>query len=204
MLVSGSNGWNRSSSTRHALLNALLRGDASGYDLVKRFQPSAAHWWHPKSAQMYAELSRMEGDGLVTAETVIQTKYPNKRVFSLTDAGRDELRRYGAVPSPPGEFKDELVIKMLSIDVADTAALLADIARRRKWCIERLRRDKASIETMLQGQDADTFAKTAQDVGEYLWRLRSIGLMEETIAWCDTAARVIELRRPSRTKQRTA
>ncbi len=89
MLVSGSSGWNRSSSTRHALLSALLRGDASGYDLVKRFQPSAAHWWHPKPAQMYAELSRMEADGLVTAETVIQTKYPNKRVFSLASTCGD-------------------------------------------------------------------------------------------------------------------
>jgi len=202
MLVSGSSGWNRSSSTRHALLNALLRGDASGYDLVKRFQPSAAHWWHPKPAQMYAELSRMEADGLVTAETVIQTKYPNKRVFSLTDTGRDELRRFGSVPSPPGEFKDELVIKMLGIDVTDPAALLADVARRRKWCLERLRRDRGAVDTMLQGQDADTYAQTADDVGEYLWRLRSIGLMEESIAWCGTVERVIESRRLNRTSQR--
>ena len=156
MLVSGSTGWDRSMSTRHALLNALLHGDASGYDLAKRFQPATAHWWHPKPAQMYAELSRMEADGLVSAETVIQTKYPNKRVFSLTQAGREELRRYAAVPSPPGEFKDELVIKMLSIDVADPAVLLVDIARRRKWCVERLRRDRASMEAMLQGQDADS------------------------------------------------
>ena len=29
----------------------------------------------------------MEADGLVSAETVIQTKYPNKRVFSLTQVG---------------------------------------------------------------------------------------------------------------------
>ena len=191
-------------STRHALLNALLHGDASGYDLAKRFQPATAHWWHPKPAQMYAELSRMEADGLVSAETVIQTKYPNKRVFSLTQAGREELRRYAAVPSPPGEFKDELVIKMLSIDVADPAVLLVDIARRRKWCVERLRRDRASMEAMLEGQDAEAFAQNANDVGEYLWRLRSIGLMEESVAWCDAAARLIELRRPDHAAQRTA
>ena len=102
MLVSGTTGWDRAMSTRHALLNALLHGNASGYDLVKRFQPSAAHWWHPKPAQMYTELARMEADGLVSAETVIQTKYPNKRVFSLTDAGRAELLRLrrGSIPAP--------------------------------------------------------------------------------------------------------
>lgn len=204
MLLSGSGGWDRSMSTRHVLLNALLSGAASGYDLLKRFRPSAGHWWRPKPAQMYAELSRMEADGLVTAEMVIQTKYPNKRVFSITADGRAELRRYAAVPSPPGEFRDELVIKMLSIDVADPAVLLADVARRREWSVERLRRERARVEVMLDGQDPDTFARTADDVGDYLWRLCSIGLMEETVAWCDTVARVIELRRPGRTEQRTA
>ena len=138
---------------------------------------------------MYAELSRMEADGLVSAETVIQTKYPNKRVFSLTQAGREELRplRRGAVAA--GEFKDELVIKMLSIDVADPAALLADLARRRKWCVERLRTDRASVEAMLRRPGRRRLRPDADDVGEYLWRLRSIGLMEESIAWCDAATR---------------
>ena len=204
MLVSGVTGWDRSMSTRHALLNALLHGDASGYDLVKRFQPSTAHWWHPKPAQMYTELSKMEADGLVSAETVIQTKYPNKRVFSLTDAGRDMLLQYADVPSPPPEFKDELVIKMLSIDIADPATLLADIARRRKWCAERLRRDRASVDAMLDGRDPAEFAITSDDVGEYLWRLRSIGMMESTIGWCDEVAKVVEARRPGATAQRSA
>ena len=204
MLVSGTTGWDKAMSTRHALLNSLLHGDASGYDLVKRFRPSAAHWWHPKPAQMYTELARMETDGLVSAETVIQTKYPNKRVFSLTDAGRDELRRYAEVPSPPAEFKDELVIKMMGIDVADRSALLADLARRRKWCVERLRKDQASVDAMLEGREPDRFVVEADDVGEYLWRLRSISLMQSTIEWCDAVTGVIERRRPAPVSQRTA
>ena len=175
-------------STRHALLNALLRGDASGYDFVKRFQPSAAHWWHPKPAQMYTELPRMEADGLVSAETVIQTKYPNKRVFSLTDAGRDELRRYAERAIPTGEFKDELVIKMLGIDVADTAGP----PRRPRTAPQVVRRTAAQRpgkhRNDARGQDADTLRQDADDVGEYLWRLRSIGLMQETIEWCDAVS----------------
>jgi len=204
MLVSGTTGWDKSMSTRHALLNALVHGDASGYDLVKRFQPSAAHWWHPRPAQMYTELSRMEADGLVSGETVIQTKYPNKRVFSLTDAGRAELQRYAEVPSPPAEFKDELVIKMMGLDVADPAALLADLARRRKWCVERLRKDQSSVDAMLGERTADQYAAEADDLGEYLWRLRSIGLMQASVEWCDAVIGVIEARRSPANEQRTA
>ena len=94
---------------------------------------------------------------------------------------------------------------MMGIDVADRAALLADVARRRKWCVERLRKDQASLDAMLDGRDVPTaIAVAADDLGEYLWRLRSIGMMEATIEWCDAVSRVIEARRPQSVEQRTA
>ena len=109
------------------------------------------------------------------------------------------------MPSPPAEFKDELVIKMMSIDVADPAVLLADIARRRKWCVERLRtRPGERRGDARRPGRRRRFAQNADDVGEYLWRLRSIGLMEATIDWCDAVAGLIELRRPAPVAQRTA
>ena len=143
----------------------------------------------------------MEADGLVSAETVIQTKYPNKRVFSLTQAGREECA-VSAVPSPPGEFKDELVIKMLSIDVADPACSSSTSPDAASGASNG--RATTSMEAMLEGQDAEAFAQNANDVGEYLWRLRSIGLMEEFGHLVDTRRRAsIELRRPMPARRRT-
>jgi DNA-binding PadR family transcriptional regulator len=55
---------------RHAVLVALLEGEASGYELSKRFDVSVANFWSATPQQLYRELERLEGDGLVEARVV--------------------------------------------------------------------------------------------------------------------------------------
>src|SRR6266545_1471044 len=105
-------------SLQHALLATLLDGDATGYELAKRFDIGASNFWHAQRAQLYAELTRMEADGLVSGETVVQTTRPNKRVFSLTEAGLAELRRFITEPSDRIALKDDLLVKITAVDVA--------------------------------------------------------------------------------------
>ena len=57
---------------------------------------------------------------------------------------------------------------------------------------------------MLDGPRPRPLRAEADDVGEYLWRLRSIALMQATIEWCDAVTGVIERRRPAPVEQRTA
>ena len=45
---------------RHAVLAALLEGEASGYQLAKRFDVSVANFWSATPQQLYRELERME------------------------------------------------------------------------------------------------------------------------------------------------
>ena len=74
---------------RDAVLTALLAGEASGYDLAKVFDASVADFWTATPQQLYRELERMEADGVIRARLVQQDKRPNKRLFSLTEAGRE-------------------------------------------------------------------------------------------------------------------
>lgn len=178
-------------SLRNALLVKLLDGEATGYELAGRFGTSAANYWSVRPAQLYAELTRMEEDGLVAAETVVQSKRPNKRLFSLTAAGIGELQRYAREPSGRMSVKDELMIKVAGIDVSDRAALLGDIARRRQASVDMLRSYEATRQDMLDGRDEETFVQTAPRIGPYLTLLRGIASERGTIAWCDTAARII-------------
>src|SRR5215210_2134753 len=85
-------------SLRHAVLAALLEGEASGYELAKRFDVSVADFWSATPQQLYRDLERLELDGLVEARVVEQQRRPNKRVFTLTGAGRDELRAFTREP----------------------------------------------------------------------------------------------------------
>lgn len=193
-------------SLRHALLVTLLDGEATGYELAKSFNIAAANFWHAQQAQLYAELRRMEADGLVAAETVVQHTRPNKRVFSLTETGMAEIRRYVTEPSERTSVKDELLVKVAAIDVVDRGPLLEDLARRRAACVEQLERYERGRDRMLHGRDEATFLRTTQRVGPYLTLLRGIALERENIAWCDTATRLITERAalPRRARSQTA
>lgn len=86
---------------RDAVLAALLEGESSGYDLAKSFDASVANFWTATPQQLYRELERLAADGLIEARVVEQERRPNKRMFSLTDAGRAALREFTAKrPNP--------------------------------------------------------------------------------------------------------
>ena len=79
-------------SLRDAVLAALLEGESSGYDLAKGFDASVANFWMATPQQLYRELERLAEQGLIQARIVHQERRPNKRMFSLTEAGREAIR----------------------------------------------------------------------------------------------------------------
>src|ERR1044072_4278199 len=108
---------------RNAVMAALLEGEASGYDLAKGFDATVANFWTATPQQLYRELERMEAEGLVTARLVEQRRRPNKRLFSLTEAGREAVRAYTAEPpGRPAVIRDELPVKVQGADAGDVDA----------------------------------------------------------------------------------
>src|SRR3954464_15690387 len=108
---------------RNAVLAALLEGEASGYDLAKGFDASVANFWMATPQQLYRELDRMESEGLVAARLVEQERRPNKRLFSLTPAGRRALHEFTAEPPRPTAIRSELMVKVQALDEGDEEAV---------------------------------------------------------------------------------
>jgi DNA-binding PadR family transcriptional regulator len=81
------------SGTANAVLGLLSFGtELSGYDLKKWADHSLSlFFWSPASSQIYAELRRLEGPGYVTSREVPQDELRNKRVYRITEAGREQL-----------------------------------------------------------------------------------------------------------------
>jgi len=118
-------------SLRDAVLVALLEGESSGYDLAKDFDASVANFWMATPQQLYRELERLSEQGLIQARIVEQERRPNKRMFSLTDAGYEEIRQFTGRPPKPSAIRDELLVKVQALDVGDTAAVRDLIVERR-------------------------------------------------------------------------
>ncbi len=174
---------------------ALLEGEASGYDLAKAFDASVANFWMATPQQLYRELERMEADGLIAARVVHQEKRPNKRLFSLTDAGLAAVRAHTEeLPSKPSTIRDELLVKVQSVDAGDTGAVRAAIAERMEWARAKLARYERLQAKLLDGRTEEQHLAEAERIGPYLTLLRGMAFEEENIRWGQVALRALDRR----------
>src|SRR3954452_122471 len=187
---------------RHAVLAALLGGEASGYQLSKRFDVSVANFWSATPQQLYRELERLDADGLVSARLVEQQRRPNKRVFTLTAAGREELAEFTAQPARPTALRDDFAVKLQAVDVGDSQAVRDALSLRLEQPRAKLRLYERLRDDLLDGRSEDEFLQEAERIGPYL-TLMGGRLFEQTnVRWCETvldilAARVSAGRSPS-------
>ena len=98
--------------TTYAVLGQLAGGPSSGYEIKARLAAGAAQFWHASYSQIYAELRRLTELGLVSEEHVLQDARPNKRVYTITPAGRRALRAWLGEPWGLATLRDESLVKL--------------------------------------------------------------------------------------------
>ncbi|OMC32978.1 PadR family transcriptional regulator [Mycolicibacterium fortuitum] len=179
---------------RDAVLAALLDGEASGYDLAKGFDASVANFWMATPQQLYRELDRMSAEGLIEARLVEQDRRPNKRLYSLTDAGRKALFEFTEVPPKPGAIREDLLVQIQAVDSGNIEAVRTALAERLQWATAKLARYRRGQEHLLAGRTEDAYLAEADRIGPYLTLLRGIRFEEENIEWARRALGVIEQR----------
>lgn len=177
------------------MLAALLEGDASGYELAKRFDAGVANFWSATPQQLYRELDRLEAEGLVTARVVEQQRRPNKRMFRITDAGLDGLRDFITAPTRPAAFREELLVKVQAVDVGEIGAVIAAIEERMEWSRAKLARYERLRSRMLAGRDDDEYLRTAERIGPYLTLMRGRGYEAENLRWGEQVLGILRARR---------
>ncbi|GAB3497176.1 PadR family transcriptional regulator [Nocardiopsis coralliicola] len=179
---------------RNAVMAALLQGEASGYDLSKRFDTATADFWTATPQQLYRELDRMEGEGLIAARTVEQERRPNKRVFSLTPEGRTALYEFtGAAPRPTA-IRDELLVQVQAVDAGDGGAVRASVVERRERARAKLARYDRIRDRLLQGRSEEEYLAATDHVGPYLTLHRGRLFEEENIRWADQVLAILDRR----------
>ncbi|MFF0742872.1 PadR family transcriptional regulator [Streptomyces sp. NPDC004111] len=190
---------------RNAVMAALLEGEASGYDLAKGFDASVANFWTATPQQLYRELERMEADGLIAARVVRQERRPNKRLFSLTGAGLAAVHEYTAEPpGRPSSIRDELLVKVQSVDAGDAEAVRVAVAERIDWAKAKLARYERLRDKLLDGRTEDRYFAESERVGPYLTLQRGMAFERENIRWGRTALRVLDRRAAARQPDRPA
>lgn len=178
----------------HAVLAALLDGEYSGYQLAKIFDVGVSNFWYAAPQQLYAELARLEEDGLVRGRQVIQRSRPNKRVFTVTEAGIGELTRFAAAATRPLLIRDDLAVKVQAIDHLDPAPVIAQLEERAAEAAAKLALFEKALRRLRGDLDEESFLRNGERVGPYLTYLGGCRLERETRSWCLSTARLLRER----------
>ncbi|MFE2141507.1 PadR family transcriptional regulator [Streptomyces sp. NPDC059456] len=182
----------------HAVLAALLDEELSGYQLAKAFDLGVANFWHALPQQLYAELTRLENDGLITGREVVQDARPNKRLFTVTDAGLAELERFTASAAKPSSIRDDLVVKVQAADHVDTATLVDRLTERAAFARAKAELFGKLLRTMRGDRTEEDFLRHGERVGPYLTCLRGLAFEQGNRDWCERTIAVLREREAAR------
>lgn len=178
----------------HAILVSLCEQSGSGYELARRFDRSIGFFWSATHQQIYRTLRAMEEDGWVAATPVVQQGRPDKKVYTVADAGRAELARWIAEPlsgrgsSVTDNRTRDLAVKIRGAAYGDAGALRDQVAA--------LRAERAALLDTYRGfekrQFPDPGALSGSALHQYLVLRGGIRAEESALEWLHEVATGLE------------
>lgn len=101
-------------STQHALLGLLEDEPRHGYELKRLWDLRFEHLQPLRFSQIYASLNRLEREGLIELVGAEPGHGPDRKRYSITRAGADDLERWLAEPEPPqSPIRSTLFLKVV-------------------------------------------------------------------------------------------
>lgn len=79
---------------KYAILGLLSKGPMTGYDLAKEFNVTLVEFWTAKHSQIYPELAKLVSEELVTYEIEISGEVLEKKVYSITNKGKESFLKW--------------------------------------------------------------------------------------------------------------
>ncbi|MBC9715086.1 PadR family transcriptional regulator [Streptomyces sp. TRM66268-LWL] len=180
---------------RHAVLAALLDEELSGYQLAKSFDLGVANFWHALPQQLYAELAKLEADGLVSGREVVQETRPNKRLFKVTDEGLAELERFAESSAKPSMLRDDLAVKVQSSDLVDTAAVIVQLRERAEFARAKIALFESLLLKFRGERSEEAYLREGERIGPYLTCLGGLVFERGYLEWCERIAGILQARR---------
>ncbi len=170
----------------HTILVVLNEDPQSGYDLAKCFtdrgKSPVSCFWQASQQQIYRELNRLEKEGWVEVDLIIQEGRPNKKIYHVTPTGLEMLKEWMLEPTEPTAIREDLGIKLLAASLVDRNIIVQEIQRRQRIHTTFLNL-YYDLKAGYQAQDSlSPFHQFS-----YIMLQRGIRYESEWIAWCDEA-----------------
>jgi PadR family transcriptional regulator AphA len=118
---------------KFVLLGSLNYHPMTGYELKQFMDTSTSNFWHAKLSQIYITLKALEANGLVTSDTISQQSRPDRRLYTITRLGRQELNTWlRNVNTETVLPKEPLLLKLFFSAHMDKDILLTELRLQRE------------------------------------------------------------------------
>ncbi len=160
-------------SHRHLILGLLSESPMSGYDIKKRLGESMSMIASISYGAVYPTLHRLLEEKAVTVREIAQDGKPAKKIYNITEKGREELDRWLYEPASPDRIKREFLLKLLLAHRMDAQAAVQLVAKRRE-------------ETEALSRKLEHIGPTQQVNGNHKWVIAyAQALCEAEMRWLD-------------------
>jgi PadR family transcriptional regulator, regulatory protein AphA len=139
-------------SLEHVILGWLSTGPGSGYDLVRQLDQGLGWFWSAPHSQIYPLLKRMESEGLIRSRSEIVGEKLEKRIYEVTPAGVEEVRRWAAEPVRYAPNRDVERLKLIFGDGGDLADIRRHVLQHREHFTRRRETLREFYETLVSRQ----------------------------------------------------
>ncbi len=184
-------------SLAHAILGLLQQREMTGYDLkTSCFDRCIAHLWPADQAQIYRTLDKLVAQGWIACTVEIQHERPNRKVYSVTEAGKAELSRWLQQSQPLPTVRDPLLVQLHFAAQLPDSAILSLLEQQLEARRERLAECETVALSDFDGQSASREQKMQQLVLELVLQKE-----QAHIDWLKSALEVFRKPRASSARQ---
>ncbi|USG67180.1 PadR family transcriptional regulator [Brevibacillus ruminantium] len=94
------------------ILGFLNYGEMSGYDIKQAFTNSIGFFYDASFGAIYPALRKLEEEGYVTKQEIIQSGKPNKILYRITEAGKAGFKQELQTPILPPVLRSDMLVKI--------------------------------------------------------------------------------------------
>jgi DNA-binding PadR family transcriptional regulator len=106
-------------NTQDVILGLLHMRSYSGYEMKHYFEEVFSFFFDASYGTIYPTLSKMEQLGYITKENISQENRPNKNVYSLTSAGKEQFQIYLNSPVEAPTVRSDFLVRMFFGEFAE-------------------------------------------------------------------------------------
>lgn len=104
-------------SLKHGILGFLSQWpNTTGYDLKKEFDTHMSLFWFSHLSQIYPELYKLQKQELIHRKTIKQEGKPDKKIYTITSKGMQELKMWLLQPPEAPKVKDSFLMQTFFMD----------------------------------------------------------------------------------------